>query len=583
MLDFAVKQSDQIENTDARLLALNNGARISVANMFLLQNDSTSGNILMLSPIFDNFLKSTAAYHALLLAPLNLSQNKYAVKLYEFVKSNYGAMSSSIKRMYNMLFQLSKKMDTGIDTKVPLNTLIGMSEYDKYSIVKSNELDNRFAYYLPRKTITQNLLGLQNQTYQGYQMQFYKYLREMNDEMLELVSRSTLSSLENDLDTFYHTNVVPINANYLSWGTSSDKKVENLWLLNAQKNKCYGFGIKDSEICKELMLILTKAPSYAAIKVFMLKYSQPVYNNIWSNRNEMIDLASRGRINLSIARRFLRYLGFRYANYLEPLRQFTFAYDNWIRTDGNIHFNDPMFTQTITANKKVADFLKVISEYVAYTYTVRVADNVEEIVNLGKAVPLTSYTKDPEKTWDYAERYDEYLDEVDFVAPRPQNNYDLFMMLLTDPLLNKKLEYFSSLDLGSLPKVKKISEMSIDEYFRTMEPPKQHLGAFNILAGGSLCKKSSRLYLEHAYKEMLDTLKEQGLELDTKDQENINNQIHNLKIYWHELNKATKNFKNLNNTETKENWHHAYKEYNKQELKVLISLTKLLRKIGKLD
>lgn len=580
ILIWALKQIDQTENTDLRLITLDSGTKISVGNMFIFDQQN-------INPNFDNFLKTTAAYHAILTAPdTTLANNKYARNFYEYIKANNGRTPTVLRNFYDMLFSLSKKMSTGINKTLPLTTNINPYEYSEYSLIKTPTISNRFAFYIPRKATKNNLIGLNNQSTSAYQIQFYRYLANLSETLNNLLFESPNKQII--LETFYDANVAPISLNNRAW--DNNRKYEDMWNYNAKKNKCFGFGIKDPQVCKELMLALTKAPTYDNLRAFMITYSQPAYDHIWSTPDEMVDLASRGRINLSIARRFLRYLGFKFALYLEPVRQAVNAYTNWINIDGNKHFNDPLFTTVVTSSTKVASFLRVLSEYVAYTYNLRIPENVEEIVNLGSALPKTNYTNNSEKTWDYAERYNDYLDEYTDIDSNNfiTNPYDFIaMFLLSDPKLLNKINNLYVSGVG----IPKINEVDIDEYMRRMELPKNRINTIRVFSGGSSeqcsSKKTHIHHLEKMYYKMMNELKERGMQLDQTDNKNLLNQIHNLNIYWDHLDKATKKLsdsKEFNGEkdeykDLKKTWKDVYVKYKKQELKVLISLTLMLRKI----
>lgn len=603
VLMWALKQIDQTENTDTRLIELDSGVKITVGNMFIYDQQN-------INPNFVDFLKTTAAYHVILLAPdTTLANNKYARKFYEHIKKNYGRMPTELKNFNDMLFSLTKKMNTGINKTLPLSTNISPYEYSEYSLIKTPTSSNRFAFYIPHKVsnIVINDLGSNNQNSKAYQIVFNRYLTHFTNILNNQLFGSSDKNII--LENFYNQNIAPNNPNVKVW--NNNRKYENVWDNNAIKNKCFGLGIKDPKICKELMFALTKAQTYDGLRTFMITYSQPEYDGVWSTLDEMVDLASKGRINLSIARRFLRYLGFKFSQYsTTPDRQASNAYTNWINVDGNKHFNDPSFTAIIMRSTKVANFLRVLSEYVAYTYNLRIPENIEDIVNLGSVFSSSpsNYTNNREKTWDYAERYDDYIDKninpydlmtspYDFTT----SPYDFIaMLLLSDPKLLNKINNLYVDGIG----ISKTNDVSIDEYMRRMELPKNRINTIRVFSGGNANFNESHScgsmninnnfdtkkhinYFEKLYYGMKNKLKDRNMYLDKSDDNNLSNQIHNLNIYWNSLNKATKNlsdskifngeeeeYKNLKKT-----WKENYVKYKKQEIKVLTSLTLLLQKM----
>lgn len=568
VLSWVMAQDDENKNTDMRIITLQNGSMISVANMFTVVTNIFDKEVI--NPKFENFLKTTAAYHAIITSDVSLAESEYAKKLYLFLHKNYYKMDYTIKKMYDMIFVLYKKMNSGILKKISFNENINSDDYDKYYIKIAP--NNNFASTLPRKLI--NIAKMKNTSYKDI---YLHYLNKFTSELEKYLDATNNKSYV--LASFYD-NYVRANDTNKSWNLINPNKIQDTWNLNATRNKCYGLGITDVNVCKELMIILNKPYNLLSLKDFMLKYSQPENDFIWPSKNVLIDSVSRGKVNLAIARRFMNLLGFKFYYTENTAKIGALAFYNWINKDARETFKDPNFAQSITANKKVGIFLKTLAEYVAITYPVNISDDLQKIINLNER-PKEYKSRDDSKTWNYAEGYKEYLENLDqsSIPPSKYNTYDfLTNVLLSNDLLTK----LSWLNDFTIPEFRKNKELSIDEYLSLLEPPKQKTGLIKVMSGG--CKQHRYFHqIEKIYKKVLNHMKLCNYVLAYEDKKNLDTQIFNLNVYWFKLNHATKKVSESKNIDNERDiylrrmWLEHYNKFILQEKKVLASLTKLMK------
>ena len=311
---------------------------------------------------------------------------------------------------------------------------------------------------------------------------------------------------------------------------------------------------------------MTKAPNFLSLKNFMLKYSNPTYNNIWPTKKELIDLISSGKVDLNISRMLLNYLGFKFFDNVNKYKIGILAFSNWIITDIKERFNDLNLVNVISSNSVVMDFLKILSEYVGFTYDVFVPSDIKQEKYLGKDTP-NHVSQDPSKIWDYADGYKANSDpKANF------NKYDFMNLFINDDYLLNKLGYLNNFTIGK-------NKMSVDEYFKSLQAKPQRLGSIKIMAGG--CKPKLHK-TEKIYFELLNHLKANNLVLDNKDKINLEYQIINFKIYINRLDKITKKVSDNRNPniddQLKKNWFIIYDKFKKQEKKVFLSLSKIMEK-----